>query len=282
MLSHSNLSISSFLAAVLLGTFLITVQNVELHAQCKQGKCNGCPYSIDGVCTPSRQFGYFPTTWKRWPSITNLRSGVAADSAGLPTNQIPVDIDEADISPKSRELRGSPPTENSLSPKPIDEDATNDPFVDDPLSLRPLEIPTEQGFAKGRIGYVNTNVFVPLAPSSEMLEPAPIPVEKAPPATSTGDVKNAGVDLRQAKAASFSTGTVMLKGTTYPLNRTDRTVRPASVTRSTLAPQKINPLRFRTSVTEVTESIARKRTTDIQSKVNKKIVSDQHNPLRSR
>ena len=282
MMSHSNLPISSFLAAVLLGTCLVTGQNVELHAQCARGKCNGCPYSIDGVCIPSRQFGYFPTTWKRWPSITNLGSGVAADSAGLPTNQIPVDIDEADISPKSRELRGSPPTEDSLLPKPLDEDATNDPFVDDPLMLRSPEIPAEQGFAEGRIGFFNTNVLPPLAPSSELIEPSPIPVEKSPADTSAEGGKNVGVDLGRAKAALFSTRTGRLEGTTYPLNRTDRTVRPVSVTRSTLAPQKINPLRFRTSVTEVTEPIVKKRTTDIQSEMNKDSASVQHNPLRSR
>ena len=281
-MSHSNLPISSYLAAVLLGTCLVTGQNVELHAQCARGKCNGCPYSIDGVCIPSRQFGYFPTTWKRWPSITNLRSGVAADSAGLPTNQIPVDIDEADISPKSRELRGSPPTEGSLSPKPLDEDTTNDPFVDDPLTLQSPEIPAEQGFADGRIGFVNTNVLSPLAPASEMIEPSLIPVEKSPADTSVEDGKNVGVDLRRAKAALFSTGTGMVEGPTYPFNHTDRTVRPVSVTRSTLAPQKINPLRFRTSVTEVTESIVKKRTTEIQSKVSKDSAADQDNPLRSR
>ena len=64
--------------------------------------CVGCPYIADGECViRPKQYGYYMTTWRRWPGIVDTRfpgtNGPSPISEDVPATQIPVPADEGDL-----------------------------------------------------------------------------------------------------------------------------------------------------------------------------------------
>jgi hypothetical protein len=186
--SQRNLTVA---AAIVLGCCGVAEGE---NSHCAASPCNS---PICGPCFPERMgYGYFPTTWRRWPT-ERVEPAAGQQPEALPTPAGPVtppppEIPETPIEPtrpaapgleQPQELPMEPPPGEAPAKPPADENPIELPFGAEPPPLNdaPPALPTEP---KDSLQSPFDPTKAPEAmPSEELPEPqkSPAPESDSPP-----------------------------------------------------------------------------------------------------
>ena len=140
----------------------------------------GCPTGTDGGCAPRRiTYGYYPTTWRRWPNEGPTPVKAQPDSLPTPAKKDPLPKVEADVPVAPSEEMPMFPTDNEpAAPEQSLESSLVPPF-DDSAPEPPKEDSGEREFPGGEPRRPGTRDELPPGPGKVEL-PAPS-TEDLPP-----------------------------------------------------------------------------------------------------